>query len=76
VTKDHASLTVARDPERRVTWLIRLLPWRLDLRRGFDDVLRADLEADARHLFDDPLDLAYTSKSVFSRSITACTPSG
>lgn len=43
---------VARDPDRRVLWLLRALPWPLDLRRAFDDALRADLEADARYLFE------------------------
>lgn len=50
--KEDARLTLARDPDRKVTWLLRVFPWPLDLRRSFDDVLRTDLEADARHLFE------------------------
>jgi hypothetical protein len=51
VTEDRRFL-LARDPERKVAWLLRVLPWRFDLRRSSDDVLRADLETDARYLFE------------------------
>lgn len=52
-SKDGKSDLVARDRERRVMWLVRALPWRLDLRRDSDEVLRADLEEDARRLFEE-----------------------
>jgi hypothetical protein len=52
VTKDEANVTLARDPDCNVAWLIRLFPWPLDLRRAFDDVLRTDLETDVRDLFE------------------------
>ncbi|APR88070.1 hypothetical protein A7982_13419 [Minicystis rosea] len=44
---------VAHDPERQVLWFVQVLPWPFDLRRAFHDVLRADLEMDARHLFEE-----------------------
>lgn len=43
---------VARDPDRLVTWLVRILPWPLDLRNAFADVLRRDVEEEARHEFE------------------------
>ena len=43
---------VAQDPERQVLWFVQVLPWPFDVRRAFHDVLRADLEMDARHLFE------------------------
>lgn len=50
--KEGPSLTFARDPDRNVAWLLRVFPWPLDLRRSFDEALRADLEADTRQLFE------------------------
>lgn len=50
--KEGPQLLLARDPERRVAWLLRVFPWRFDLRPSSDAALRADLEADARHLFE------------------------
>lgn len=52
-TEEDERLMVARDPDRKVAWQLRVLPWRLDLRRSFDEELRGDLEADARHLFEE-----------------------
>jgi hypothetical protein len=43
---------VALDPDRRVTWIVRILPWPFDLRPAFADVLRRDIEAEARHAFE------------------------
>ena len=37
---------VALDPDRRVTWIVRILPWPFDLRPAFADVLRRDIEAE------------------------------
>jgi hypothetical protein len=50
--EESAQHAIARDAERRVTWFIRRLPFRFDLRKDFDDVLRNDLEEDARFAFE------------------------
>ncbi|APR80272.1 Hypothetical protein A7982_05619 [Minicystis rosea] len=52
VTKVEGRRLLARDSEREVLWLVRILPWSFDLRPAFDDVLRADVEADARRIFE------------------------
>ena len=52
LSKEDARPPLVRDPDRQVAWLLRVLPWQLDLRRSSDDVLRADLEEDSRHLFE------------------------
>lgn len=47
-----SSQAIAADAERRLIWFVRFFPWRIDLRRAFDDVLRGDLEVEARALFE------------------------
>jgi hypothetical protein len=45
-------VAVARDAERQITWLVRASRFRLDVDPANDALLRADLEEDARHLFE------------------------
>jgi hypothetical protein len=50
--QESAEHTVARDAERRVSWFIRRLPFRLDLRKDFEELFRNDLEEDTRFAFE------------------------
>lgn len=50
--QNERRVAVARDATRRVTWLIRAFRFRLDIDPVNDEHLRADLEQDARHLFE------------------------
>lgn len=51
IKKDRRSLA-AKDRDHEVVWHVRALPWPFDLRPSFDEELRADIEADARWLFE------------------------
>jgi len=50
--EEAANAALLRDPERRVAWEIAFVPYRLDLREASADVLRADVEAEARAAFE------------------------
>ncbi len=50
--EDHPDLALVQDVDRQVAWLVRRFRWRLDLRRAYDEVLRRDLEEDARYEFE------------------------
>lgn len=50
--REDAGHLVLRDPARGVTWRARRLPWPYALGPGLDEALRADVEADARLLFE------------------------
>jgi len=50
--QNERRVAVARDAERKVTWLVRAYRYRMDIDRANDAPLRADLEQDARRLFE------------------------
>jgi hypothetical protein len=50
--EEAGNAALLRDPERRVAWEIAFVPYRLDLREPTLDVLRADVEAEARAAFE------------------------
>jgi hypothetical protein len=50
--QNERRVAVARDATRKVTWLIRAFRFRLDIDPAHDEQLRADLEQDARRLFE------------------------
>lgn len=50
--EEASNAALLRDPERRVAWEIAFVPYRLDLREASADVLRADVEGEARAAFE------------------------
>lgn len=51
VHEDQERRAVLLDNERKVGWHLVHTPWRLDLRRQHDEVLRRDIERHARYTF-------------------------
>ncbi len=50
--EEAPNAALLRDPERRVAWEIAFVPYRLDLREATLDVLRDDVEGEARAAFE------------------------
>jgi hypothetical protein len=50
--EETSNAALLRDPERRVAWEIALVPYRLDLREATLEVLRDDVEGEARAAFE------------------------
>jgi hypothetical protein len=53
IIEETAKALVAQNAESGVRWMVRALPWRLDLNPANADVLEADVRADARASFDE-----------------------
>ena len=50
--EEASNAALLRDPERRVAWEVAFVPYRLDLREASLDMLRDDVEREARAAFD------------------------